>query len=91
MTQIAGTASDASGIASVTVNGEPVNGMFDWSANVTLTEGENTITVVATDDAGLTTTAAHSPPQTPQSQSAAVRATTLLTSVAMAVSHRSMR
>ena len=60
---VAGTASDASGIASVTVNGEPANGTLDctldWSANVTLTEGENTITVVATDGGeGLTTTAA---------------------------------
>jgi hypothetical protein len=53
---IAGTASDASGIASVTVNDEPANGTLDWSANVTLSEGENTITVVATDGEGLTTT-----------------------------------
>ncbi len=53
---IAGTASDASGIASVTVNGEPVNGTLNWSANVTLTVGDNTITVIATDGAGLTTT-----------------------------------
>ncbi len=55
---IAGTASDASGIASVTVNGKPANGTLDWSATVTLTEGENTILVIATDCAGLTTTAA---------------------------------
>jgi len=38
------------------VNGEPANGTLDWSANVTLIEGENTITVVATDGAGLNTT-----------------------------------
>ena len=55
---IAGTASDASGIASVTVNDEPANGTLNWSANVTLLEGENTIPVVATDGEGLTTTAA---------------------------------
>ena len=55
---IAGTASDTSGIASVTVNGEPANGMLDWSANVTLIVGENTITVIATDGEGLTTSAA---------------------------------
>ena len=54
---IAGTASDASGIASVTVNGEPANGTLDWSANVTLAEGENIITVIATDREGLTTPA----------------------------------
>ena len=55
---VAGTASDASGIASVTVNDEPANGTLNWSANVTLLEGENTIPVVATDGEGLTTTAA---------------------------------
>ena len=57
---ITGTASDPSGIASVTVNGAPVSGSADWStwhAEVTLTEGENMITVVATDGAGLNTTA----------------------------------
>ena len=53
---IAGTASDASGIESVTVNGEPANGTLNWSANVTLLEGENTIIVIATDGAGLNTT-----------------------------------
>ena len=40
------------------MNGEPANGTLDWSANTTLSEGENTITVVATDGEGLTTTAA---------------------------------
>ena len=40
------------------MNGEPANGTLDWSANVTLMEGENTITVIATDGEGLTTTAA---------------------------------
>ena len=55
---ITGTASDASGIASVTVNGEPANGTLDWSANVTLTEGENLITVIASDGEGLNTTVA---------------------------------
>ena len=55
---IAGTASDTSGIASVTVNGEPANGTGNWSANVTLSEGENLITVIASDGEGLNTTAA---------------------------------
>jgi hypothetical protein len=54
---VAGTTSDASGIASVIVNGAPADGTLDWSANVTLVAGENTIIVVATDGAGLTTTA----------------------------------
>ncbi len=40
------------------MNGEIANGTLDWSATVTLTEGENTILVIATDCAGLTTTAA---------------------------------
>ncbi|MCK4625081.1 MAG: hypothetical protein KAV00_07210, partial [Phycisphaerae bacterium] len=56
---IAGTASDASGIASVTVNDALASGAADWStwsAEVTLAEGENTITVVATDTAGNTAT-----------------------------------
>jgi hypothetical protein len=53
---ITGTAFDTSGIASVTVNGEPATGTTTWSAEVTLTEGENAITVVATDGAGLNTT-----------------------------------
>ena len=52
---IAGTASDASGIASVTVNGVLASGALDWStwsAEVALAEGDNTIAVVATDDVG---------------------------------------
>jgi len=53
---IAGTASDASGIESVTMDGEPANGTLAWSADVTLSEGENMIPVVATDGEGLTTT-----------------------------------
>ena len=59
---VAGTASDASGIASVTVNGAlAINETPDWStwnAEVALAEGENAITVVATDNTGLTTTKA---------------------------------
>jgi len=57
---VTGTATDESGIASVTVNGVLASGAADWStwsAEVTLAaEGENTITAVATDGAGLTTT-----------------------------------
>ncbi|KAF5415357.1 MAG: Cell surface glycoprotein [Candidatus Methanogaster sp.] len=56
---VAGTASDPSGIASVTVNGALANGAADWSTwnkDVTLVEGENTITVVATNNTGGSTT-----------------------------------
>jgi len=53
---VAGAASDASGIVSVTVNGAVATGTTSWSAEVTLAVGENTITVVATDGTGLTTT-----------------------------------
>ncbi|HJH32588.1 MAG TPA: PGF-pre-PGF domain-containing protein [Methanosarcinaceae archaeon] len=49
---VTGTASDTSGIATVTVNGVLVSGAADWSTEVTLTEGANTITAVATDNAG---------------------------------------
>ncbi|RJS73796.1 hypothetical protein CW696_00790, partial [ANME-2 cluster archaeon] len=54
-TTITGTASDSSGIASVTVNGVLADGAADWSTwskDVTLTKGENTITVVATNTTG---------------------------------------
>jgi len=57
---VTGTATDESGIASVTVNGVLASGASVgwsiWSAEVGLTEGENTLTAVATDNAGLTTT-----------------------------------
>jgi len=52
---VIGTASDVSGIALVTVNGALANSTADWStwsAEVTLTEGPNTITAVATDNTG---------------------------------------
>ena len=53
---VTGTASDPSGIESVTVNGAlATNETPDWStwsAEVTLAEGENTITVVATNNTG---------------------------------------
>jgi hypothetical protein len=51
---VTGTASDESGIANVTVNGILAAGTTSWSAEVTLTEGVNTITVIATDNAGNT-------------------------------------
>ena len=54
---ISGTVSDASCIKTLTVNGTAVtvsNGSF--SAEVTLTEGSNSIAVVATDNAGNSTT-----------------------------------
>jgi len=56
---VTGTASDPSGIASVTANGALADGAADWSTwskDVTLTEGDNTIMVIATDNTGLTTT-----------------------------------
>lgn len=55
---VSGTATDSSGIQSVKVNGTAVtvgaNGA--WSALVSLSNGSNTITVVATDTAGNATT-----------------------------------
>lgn len=55
---IEGTAADASsGLSSVTINGQVVTlsgGSFSWP--VTLTEGQNTFTVVATDALGHTST-----------------------------------
>lgn len=55
---VSGTAKDDSGIQSVTVNGKTVtvgsNGAF--STTVSLSGGSNTITIVATDNAGNTTT-----------------------------------
>jgi hypothetical protein len=52
---VTGTASDPSGIASVTVNGVLASGALDWStwsAEATLVEGKNMITVVATNNTG---------------------------------------
>jgi hypothetical protein len=60
---VAGTASDESGIASVTVNGILASGTTSWSAEVTLIEGENMITVVATDNAGNNATETRHPHQ----------------------------
>jgi len=51
---VSGTASDTSGIASVTVSGIPANGTTTWSRTINLTSGKNNITVVATDNAGNT-------------------------------------
>jgi len=56
---ITGTASDPSGIASVTVNDVLASGASDfcaWDANVTLAMGRNTVTVIATDNDGCNTT-----------------------------------
>jgi hypothetical protein len=49
---ISGTASSPDGIASVTVNGILATGTTEWSANITLVDGTNTIVVIATDNAG---------------------------------------
>ena len=51
-----GTVSDDTAIASVTVNGIPATGTTSWSADITLAEGANIITVVATDTSGNTAT-----------------------------------
>ena len=53
---ISGTASDDIAIASVIVNGIIASGTTSWSKGITLTEGTNTITVVATDTSGNTAT-----------------------------------
>ena len=53
---ILGTASDESGIANITVNGILATGTTSWSAEVSLTDDDNTITVVATDATGNTAT-----------------------------------
>lgn len=56
---VSGTTSDAtSKIKSITVNGSAatVNSDGSWSKTITLSSGSNTITIVATDNAGKTTT-----------------------------------
>lgn len=55
---VRGTASDGSGIASVTVNGQAATVSGDsWSRSITLTAGQATsVTIVATDRAGRTST-----------------------------------
>jgi PKD repeat protein len=45
-----GTASDANGIAGVTVNGAAASGTTNWTDAFTLSLGTNTITVIATDN-----------------------------------------
>jgi PKD repeat protein len=48
---VSGTASDASGISSVTVNGAAATLVStNWSKSITLSSGTNTITVIATDN-----------------------------------------
>ncbi len=56
---VTGTASDTGALGSVSVNGHAavLGSGGAWSANVTLTPGANTITAVATDQAGLTRSA----------------------------------
>ena len=55
---VAGTASDASGIPSVTVNGVGVSMLgTNWATTFTLSSGTNTITVVATDASAYRNTA----------------------------------
>ena len=49
---VSGTASDDVAVANVTINGIPSTGTTNWSANITLTAGANTITAIATDTSG---------------------------------------
>ena len=49
---ISGTASSPDGIASVTANGILATGTTEWSSNITLVDGTNTIVVIATDNSG---------------------------------------
>lgn len=53
---IKGTATDDSGIASVTVNGLPANGLESWRKKIRIKPGLNRIPVVVTDDGGTATT-----------------------------------
>jgi hypothetical protein len=68
-----GTTSDPFGIRSLTVNGQPVAVATDgsWSFSLTLTPGSNTITAVATNNGGASTTVqrtvTYAPPVPPKS------------------------
>lgn len=54
---IGGTLYDDNYGVTLTINGEPVNVRYEeWSKNVTLSEGENTFTIVASNEAGKATT-----------------------------------
>ena len=57
---MSGSASDTGALASVSVNGVPatLEGGGAWSATVPLAAGANTLTATATDQAGLTKSAA---------------------------------
>ena len=57
---VSGTAADTGALASVTVNGSAVSvsPTGTWTSTVALTPGANTITATATDQAGLTSSAA---------------------------------
>ena len=54
--KVSGTVSDENGIASLEVNGKSVSTPTNWDVDINLVEGTNTITVVATDNAGNTAT-----------------------------------
>jgi Glucodextranase, domain B/PASTA domain len=68
---LSGVAGAGSGIASLAVQGQPVPVAPDgrWEAQVALTPGSNTITAVATDDAGASfqshVTVVYTPPSSP--------------------------
>lgn len=64
---VSGSASDAGGLASLTVNGQSVSvtSSGTWSTTVPLTAGANTITATATNDAGVTSNASIAVTYTP--------------------------
>jgi hypothetical protein len=75
---VAGTAADTGALTSLTVNGQAVSvgSGGAWSTNVALSAGANTITAVATDQAGLSTSKAvsvtYTPPPPPVAHAAQV-------------------
>ena len=77
---VTGTASDPSGIASVTVNGAPATGTTSWSAEVALVKGENTLTVIATNTTGGSTTKTVTVTYTPLTAPPSVTLSTTLSS-----------
>jgi hypothetical protein len=64
---VSGTASDTGALASLVVNGQAVSvgAGGAWSSNLTLSPGTNTITAVATDQAGLSSSSSVSVVYTP--------------------------
>ena len=76
---LAGTSADASGVASVTVNGSPAMGTTSWSKSVALTPGSNALLVQARDSVGnigsLTRTVTYQAPPAPDTTAPTVSVT----------------